>query len=217
VSGSPDDLILLRWFLAQPGRPVFRGAEEIVRDAVSSAVAALETFGALESFYLSKQGGREVWLTAFLPRHASIPAIDTVEPYLRSVCFRTGHLDDPTKDQILGDSCRQFRRCVHTMTRIGLDLHGADLEACQRELVAIGCVGRNDRARLEQLLLSHSPTYSALADREAFWGSFGSNCLQGQNTDCGHWLYNVVLGLDWFEGQSESSVLRQLGLSETET
>jgi len=67
----------------------------------------------------------------------------------------------------------------------------------QKALIQIGCTSRRDRATLEPLLLHASTTYQDIDDPDRFWASFSSNCLVGQNTDCGHWLYNIVVGLDY--------------------
>lgn len=209
----PQNLGLLRWFVTKPGRPQYRAAEEIVREAIVPAVQSLEALSELESLYVSKHCGREVWLTAFVPLNRTIPGINAVEPHLRSVCFRAEHVDDSAQDQILGSSCDAFRGCVYQMTRIGLELHAApQFNQIQRQLVHIGCRKRDDRAALEPVLLANSTIYSAFANHDAFWKGFESNCLAGQSTDCGHWLYNLVLGIDWFQGRPEQEIFAELGL-----
>jgi hypothetical protein len=99
------------------------------------------------------------------------------------------------------------------MSRIALELHSTgDLSAVQRSLIKVGCRRRDDRVGLEPILRQHSRIYSAVPNTDEFWQSFSINCLRGQNTDCGHWLYNIVLGMDWFEGASETQVQQALGI-----
>lgn len=209
---SASAIVLLRWFIANPGRPAYRAAEEIVRAVVTPIVARLHKHKALESLYVSKQNGREVWLTVFVPHTSVIKAISDVEPRLTCFPFRSCHIDDPKKDEILRAACDDFRRCIHRMTRIALELHAAaQLPDVQRELVRLGCKKRDDRTSLHPFLMTHSASYAALPDHDHFWQTFTSNCLSGA-TDCGHWLYNIVLGVDGFQGEPEQLVFNLLGL-----
>ena len=99
------------------------------------------------------------------------------------------------------------------MSRVALDLHRSpSFIEHKKALIRVGCKKRNDRAGLEPVLLQASPTYNGLGDQDHFWQSFTSNCLIGQRTDCGHWLYNIVLGLDDFEGQPGNLVAQQLSV-----
>lgn len=212
-SSGISGIVLLRWHVTKPGRPAYRAAEEIVDEAVAPAVQDLHAIGGVESLYVSKHGGREVWLTVFTNHDSILAAMRTVEPRLRCLCFRSAYEDDPARDVILDTSCSEFRGCVYRMTKVALDLHASQqFRELQCKLVRIASRNRSDRTALEPILLANSTTYQAMSERDEFWKDFTSNCLTGQNTDCGHWLYNLVLGIDWFEGEPEAKVLAELGL-----
>jgi hypothetical protein len=204
------ELICLRWFVSKPGAGV-RGLHEIVTRSCIPIVDQLAAADRVESVYVSKHPDA-VWLTLFTRSHLFVELISSVEAHLSCYSFRSDHVADPNREEMLRDNCVLFRRCLDRMTRIALDIHRSpSLDEHQGELIRVGKQGRLDRASLQHYLQPRSATFQGLQDPEQFWSQLGCNCLSSQ-TDCVHWLYNVVLGFDWNWELPEAVIREQVGL-----
>lgn len=191
-------LVQLRWVVRSKGRGNrFRAWARLFDDVVRPAVSELVRLP-IEWLYASKRLTEEdepvAWLTIFAPETARSAIKPVVDRYGGQRRCEFNATDDPGREQLLRPKCARFRRGIYLFTRGALDLHDpAVREASKQTLIKIGAVDRSSR-RLEPLLEKQSPTYRALDTpaREEFWRLFGHNCLAGQPTDCGHWLYNIV-------------------------
>lgn len=211
-------LVQLRWIVESERRGHrFRAWERLFDEVVRPAVSELARLP-IESLYASKRRTEEnepvAWLAVFAPAATEAAIKPAVERHVGQRHCEFDTTNDPEREELLGSKCARFRRGLYLFTRVALDLHEpAVREANKRVLIGIGAVDRSGRAGLEPLLEKQSRTYRAFdaTEREEFWRLFGHNCLKAQLTDCGHALYNIVLGVDWFEMHDPAVVAAFIG------
>jgi hypothetical protein len=129
-------------------------------------------------------------------------------------------LSDPTPDNtddIVSADCTPYRKLLTNATRYAIDLHlQPNLVAEQQLLICIACRTADPRDELKAHLRSHSRSYRSdwAWTRNRFWKGF---CVPGPRSNFsspGHWIWNLVLGIDCgtFPWPSAPAAAHQMGI-----
>jgi hypothetical protein len=143
-------------------------------------------------------------------------------PYIEALSRELDHSLNPlevafrhqSQSPLTHESAEAYRRGLALISRISLDiLTSPDRRAAQKALISIGCRDRCDRRSIDLLLEERSATYALLPDSEVFWTLFHRRSPDGR-LDAGHLLYNLIVGMDGFEGARPSAIAAASGIDQ---
>jgi len=103
-------------------------------------------------------------------------------------------------DEILARDCTNYRKLLTTATRYAVDLHlRPNLLAEQQALICIACRTSDPREDLKDHLKNLSSSYRAdwFWIKWKFWRSFHLPGPRPNFSNAGHWIWNIVLGIDY--------------------
>lgn len=147
-------------------------------------------------FYASKQDS-EVWLNLFVSASDAPLVADAVKALPAALGVPAPIQSH--NDSILAPQCGKYRKLLTASTRYAIDLHlQDDLVAEQQALICIACSSSDPREDLKVHLSALSANYRADSNslKDTFWRNFLLPGPQPNFEHPGHWIYNIVLGID---------------------
>jgi hypothetical protein len=189
-------LLLLHWAIPISGSHPFRVKEQVVNQFVAPALRLPRVRSSCRQFYASKQE-HEVWFRLFVTSRDQADVIAAVRP-LASL-FGAADPAPNDQDEILAEDCNKYRKVLTQVTRYAIDLHTtSDLVAQQQALICIACSGTDPRERLKAHLEAFSPSYRSdwTCLRRRLWDALLQPGPRQNFSAPGHWLWNIVVGVD---------------------
>ena len=197
----------LRWILWHPGAPEFNGAQELVQIPCRRAALRAAGQSTPHSLYVSCHKPIEAWLTVIIDSSWAKSFALKLEPAFNPYSRRHDHTSDPAVEPLLLPTCADFRKDIDAWSHIALDLlEVPDLVATRIELIRATRGRRSERPALEPLLLRLSSTYRQLDHKDGLWERATKACIP--STDAIHWLFNVFLGHDDWNGTASEEQFR---------
>ena len=207
-------MILLHWAApVSPGDP-FRSKEKLVVQFVAPVLQLLKVRAACREFYASKQDA-EVWLNLFVMPGDEHGVITAARPLAAALGVSDPILNNT--DGILCSDCADYRRLLTTATRYAIDLHShPNLVEEQQALICIACRTADPRTDLKTHLKARSSNYRAdwFWTKRRFWHGFHVPGPRPNFSHPGHWIWNIVLGIDYpaFPWPSAASAAAAIGI-----
>ncbi len=187
-------------------------------DEVIIGVLRTLRFARLASSYYASKQRSSVRLCVIAHRGAKTDLCALVRSNL-STHTLAGPEPNGQSDPILGGEYKTYRRGLQRVTDIATELHSSkqQFEQHQKFLIQIRCDPANPRTRLHDYLRQNSKVYRAryrtrIAEEE-FWRDFFTWGPAKEYSNPGHWLWNILLAIDWHVPCDPAAVAAHLGLS----
>ena len=197
MTAPPDPQeVMWRWIAPAAAAQQYREKERLVCEFAGPASRDPALRQASTDRYISKQAN-EVWFTVFGPSHQQANVLQRVGVHAAGVQVRVE--PESRVDDLLEGDCRDYRAHLTTITDIAVDLHLSDgLLTHQQALIQMATANLDPRNQLSGYLAEHSQSYRALAveDQHSFWEGFYEPGPRANLSRYGHWLWNIVLGID---------------------
>jgi len=172
-----------------------RYKERVLLEFVAPALANQNLRQLCEGFYASKQEF-EVWLTLLCSEQNAAQLRAIAEPL--GANWPQMQRQESDNDDLLRLEAQAYRALLTRATRYAVDLHiRQSLVEEQQSLICVACGDRDVLEALHYHLWARSPQYRADTDAEraAFWAHFNEPGPFGLSP-VGHWIWNIVLGID---------------------